>query len=98
MNLKPTIDEDAKSRILDELNGMKNAISWNYQGTATTVKEAIAEIKDGKDIGWQQTWRLMPTSACYHDWMDFAFLLTLIYNRDNEPKRFTILRTVIGNV
>ena len=78
-----------------ELHKLRTAISWNSTGEARTLKSAIAEIEFGKDIGWQQTAFLMPATDDYHEWMDYAYLLTRIHNRELSPKRFTLLRKAI---
>ena len=93
----PTIDHPTKSRIILELQQLRNAISWNSLGEARTIKSAIAEIEFGKDIGWQQTALLMPATDDFHDWMDYAYLLTRLHNRELSPKRFTLLRKAIIN-
>ena len=93
--MEPIIDETMKSRILDELQALETTISWNQQGMATTITEALSEIDRNLDIGWHQTALLQPQSLNFHEWMDFALLLTKIHNRDLLPKRYTILRTVI---
>ena len=86
------VDEEKKKRILNELDQMQQNTNWNQMGKAETVADAIQEIKSGKDIGWHNTWLLQPQSDCHHAWMEFAFLITLIYNRDATKKRYTILR------
>ena len=78
-----------------ELHAMEKTIKWNHQGTACSIQEGIKEILSGKDIGWQQTLNLMPGSDDFHHWMHYSYFLTLIYNRDNSPKRYSIDREVI---
>lgn len=71
---------------------MESTIQWNNQSSATSIKDAIADMKLGKDIGWMGTNALMPKSDDFHHWMHFAHLLTVIYNRDCSPKKFSIIR------
>ena len=74
---------------------MEKTIKWNNAGTAGSIQEGIAEMKMGKDIGWQRTINLMPGSDDFHHWMHYNYYLTLIYNRDNSPKRYSIDRKVV---
>ena len=78
-----------------ELHAMEKNIKWNNAGNAGSIQEGIAEMKLGKDIGWQRTINLMPGSDDFHHWMHYNYYLTLIYNRDNSPKRFSIDRKVV---
>ena len=74
---------------------MKLSISWNCEGKATSILEAEKEVRSsGKDIGWENIKKFIPRDDNHHHWMSFAALLTVIYNRDNEPKRFSIFRLV----
>ena len=71
---------------------METSITWNNLGKAESIKDALAEIKENKDIGWEKTKALMPKYDDFHHWMHFAFLLTSIHNRDCSPKRYSIIR------
>jgi len=71
---------------------MENSITWNNSGSAKSIKDALAEIKDGRDIGWEGTKAVMPKYDDFHHWMHFAFLLTSIHNRDCSPKKYSIIR------
>ena len=86
------IDPATKAKIISELHAMKNSISWNNLGSARSIQNGIKEMKENKDIGWQQTYNLMPRSDDFHHWMHFCYYLTVIYNRDLEPKRYSIIR------
>ena len=92
------IDVNKKKRILCELDLMKQNTNWNQMGKAETVADAIQEIKSGKDIGWHNTRLMTPSTDDHHAWMEFAYLITLIYNRDAANKRYTILRIGYFNI
>lgn len=68
-----------KNKIINELNELELKIQWNNLGSAKSIKDALEELKEGKDIGWQGTKSLMPRYNDYHHWMNFAYLLTTIY-------------------
>ena len=89
------INDRKKSIIVKEFESMKNSIQWNELGTASNIMEATEEARLGRDLGWDKTRALMPNNYDFHHWMNFAHLLTVIYNRDLEPKRYSILRVVI---
>ena len=74
---------------------MKTTIKWNNQGQAKSIQASIAEMKNGLDIGWQRTADLEPRSDDFHHWMHFSYLLTVIHNRDNSPKKYSIIRKVV---
>ena len=75
-----------------ELHAIKDTISWNYLGSARSIQNGILEMRENSDIGWQETLNLMPGSDDFHHWMHFSYYLTLIYNRDLMPKRYSIIR------
>ena len=78
-----------------EFQKMKSSIKWNKLGEAKSILEAEKEVRlTGKDIGWEKIQTFIPRDNNHHHWMSFSALLTVIYNRDNEPKRFSIFRLV----
>ena len=80
------INGNIKRIILDEFDKMKLSISWNCEGKATSILEAEKEVRSsGKDIGWDNIKKFIPKDDNHHHWMSFAALLTVIYNRDNDP-------------
>ena len=74
---------------------METSIRWNNLSSATSIKDAIEDMKQNKDIGWMGINSLMPKSDDFHHWIHFAHLLTVIYNRDCSPKKFSIIRNGI---
>ena len=91
-----TINPKIKQLIVDELEDMKESFNWNEKGIATNIQQAIEETRKGLDLGWEKTRMLMPRSEDHHHWMHFCHLLTVLYNRDNSPKRFSIIRNAIN--
>ena len=70
-------------------------IEWqnNVQYTdATTLAEAVALVKNGKDSGLNGALHIRPTTSCFTSWMDYAFFLTVCYNRTHNSQFYTILR------
>ena len=96
--VSPTIDAAVKSRILKALEDLEHSIRWNGLSQAADLKNAIIDIKKDMDLGWEKTAALVPTSEDHHEWMDFAYLLTRIYNRDNVTKKYSVIRKVINIV
>ena len=80
---------------MKELEELKTSITWNELGNASNIAEATCEAMAGRDLGWEKTRNLMPANYDHHHWMNFAHLLTVLYNRDKEIKRFSIFRNVI---
>ena len=89
------INPKIKQLIVDELEKLKTSIHWNSKGVATNIQQAIEETRTGHDLGWEKTKSLMPRSDDHHHWMHFCHLLTILHNRDNSPKRFSIIRNAI---
>ena len=89
------VNEATKRRINDELESMKTSINWNNLGSAKNIAEATREAVKGRDLGWEGTRAMMPNNYDFHHWMNYAHLLTVLYNRDHEIKRFSILRNAI---
>ena len=58
----------------------------------TTLADAVKFIKLNQDGGLDGILKLTPTTSCFHSWMDFAFIITVAYNRTHNPALFTILR------
>ena len=72
-----------------------NKIIWRdntiYAADVTLV-QAIEAAEVGLDSGRRGALQVMPVSIAHMDWMNYARLLTLWYNRDHDYKYFTILR------
>ena len=62
----------------------------------TTLADAVTLIKQGMDGGREGLRRLIPVNSDYHQWMDFAFIMTMGYNRMHIPQFYTILRNRIA--
>lgn len=78
---------------------MKTSIRWNELGSAKSILEAEKEVRQtGNDIGWEKIKSFIPRDDNHHHWMSFSALLTIIYNRDHEPQRFSIFRMVANDV
>ena len=60
----------------------------------TTLTNAIHYGRQGHDAGREQALHLQPTTNLFHDWMDYAAYCTVLYNRDNDIPKYTILRKV----
>ena len=54
--------------------------------------QAIKQAEDGLDSGLRGALQVKPVSIAHMDWMNYARLLTLWYNRDHDYKYYTILR------
>lgn len=70
-------------------------ICWKYDATTAdslTLPRALEAAKIGKDMGLESTRSLQPLTDNYNDWMDYAFMLTILYNRNRSFKKYTILR------
>ena len=83
--------EVVKEKCLDALN----EINWMGQVTftpETTIDGAIELALQGLDGGLEGTYELQPTGLQFHEWMQYAYLCTILYNRNRSIRRYTILR------
>ena len=57
-----------------------------------TLIQAIEQAEAGLDSGMRGALQVRPVSIAHMDWVNYARLLTLWYNRDHDNKYYTILR------
>ena len=70
-------------------------IDWMNQIQFTdesTVAMAMDLARQGLDGGMEGTLKLQPKNLNFHDWMQYAHLCTILYNRTKVPEKYTILR------
>ena len=83
-----------KSKCLEALA----AVTWRrdieYE-PGVSIKTATQYARQGHDAGYDVVARLQPDSDDFHEWIDFTELCTVLFNRDNLPPKYTILRIVI---
>ena len=82
-------------RTRDSCNWALTRITWKNNATvdaAQSRSKALLAANNGMDPGHDKTRSLAPQTMLYHEWMQYAHLLTILYNRDRAEKRFTILR------
>ena len=83
--------EMVKDKCLETLNDIdwKGQVSFNTQ---TTIETAIELAQQGLDGGLEGTYQLQPDDLNFHSWMQYAFLCTILYNRNRAIRKYTILR------
>ena len=89
------IDEKALREILRRCNSALEDIRWKNNATPTsdlTLAQALEAARDGKDMGYSFTKSLQPHSRNHNEWMDYALLLTMLFNRNRSFCKYTILR------
>ena len=57
------------------------------------LKEALRMAKNGENLNQRTVERLEPTTNNYNEWMDYAHILTIEYNKNRTECKYTILRT-----
>ena len=89
--------EKIKDKCLDALNDInwKGQVAFNQQ---TTVEIAIKLAQEGLDGGLEGTYQLQPDDLNFHNWMQYAFLCTILYNRNRSTRKYTILRKCYLNM
>ena len=83
--------EVVKSKCLDALNDIKWSEQVNFT-PETTINDAIELALQGLDGGMEGTYQLQPDGLQFHEWMQYAYLCTILYNRNRSLRRYTILR------
>ena len=85
---------EIKSKCLEALT----AVNWRsdicYEDNIS-VPNATHYARQGHDAGLEAVLKLQPTSEDFNEWINFTGLCTVLYNRDNSPPKYTILRIVI---
>ena len=90
---KPTIDEGKRSRILFELQNLESKCVKPGNIYYENIQTAVDGVNQGQLMGWQPLLALKPTDDNHHSWMNYAYLLTCIYNQDKtENRKLSILR------
>ena len=56
------------------------------------LKQALQMAKDGQKISKKTAQALEPANLCFHEWMDYAHMLTIYFNSCNQQCKYTILR------
>ena len=90
------ITETELSHIRHKCNMAIEDIVWFHDAEIPgnlTMDKALEVAMSGKDMGLIVTRALQPSSNSYHAWMDYAHLLTMLFNRGRPFKKFSILRT-----
>ena len=91
----PQLTENEFRRVSHRCEMAMEDIKWTNTADFTgdlTLNRAVEFAKNGQDAGYENTLSIQPKTACHHEWMEFARLLTLLFNRNREFKKFTILR------
>lgn len=57
-----------------------------------TLKEALHMAKNGENLNQSTAKKLEPTTNNHNDWMDYAHILTIEYNKNRTERKYTILR------
>ena len=72
----------------------RNATSWKNNADLgnSDLDMALEFARNGLDGGLLAAEKLEPTDNDHHNWMKYAYLLTIYYNSGREEKRYTILR------
>ena len=96
MDLEFFRNDDATAEMVkDKCLDILNDINWKEQVNftdETTIDGAIELALEGLDGGLEGTYRLQPDDLQFHKWMRYAYLCTILYNRNRQQRRFTILR------
>ena len=61
----------------------------------TTLAEAVQLAKMDRDGGREGLRFIIPKTSEFADWMDYAFILTMYYNRTHNPRYYTIIRNMV---
>ena len=91
----PDIDPQKRSRILLALETLKPVLPTAAQEDETlAIKQLINLANNNGIINWNMLQFAIPSSQCHHQWMEFAHLVTLLWNRFNSIKVYSVLRQI----
>ena len=89
------LDEKAFRDVLHRCNSALEDIRWENNAAPTSdlsFAQALEAARDEKDMGYSFTKSLQPQSRNHNEWMDYALLLTMLFNRNRPFCKYTILR------
>ena len=90
-----TLEESELNFIRLRCESALEDIRWTNtaeNASSLTLKQALVAARLGHDAGLEHTKSLQPSSTCHAEWMDYVYLLTMLFNRNRPFRKFTILR------
>ena len=57
-----------------------------------TLAQALHLAKNGQNLSKDNVEKLEPKTMLFHEWMDYAHIVTICYNKCHQKKKYTILR------
>ena len=90
----PTVDPEKKRKILEAATFMKNILDNNPRDTTGTIP-LLDHIRAQAPFSWNQIEAHFPSSNCHHEWMHFAHLLTVAYNRTMNEEIYSVISRVL---
>ena len=96
MQNDPCINPAIKLKIQSALQTAKQYCLTQDEISLNTFDEAKMHLRKGNKIGWQQLQALMPNNESHHHWMNFAHVLTILFNENNDKQYFSIIRKAIN--
>ena len=89
------IDPVKRSRIIETMLQLKPLLpDTDSINVNLPISQTIALARSEVAISWNSILRYKPVTECHHAWMDFACLLTIIYNNLMPQKVYSILRQI----
>ena len=86
------VDEMKKNQILTAWIALKPVLNvFDLVPVNVSIKMLIMLAKQGVDLSQTTVAAACPDSLDHHRWMDFAHLLTVIYNSRNEEQIYSVL-------
>ena len=64
----------------------------NCLSPITQLDQALSMAKEGQNLSKENVEKLEPKSMLFHEWMDYAHIITIFYNKCHKKKKYTILR------
>ena len=89
------ISEAEKERLKEICANFLDQVDWRNNTTFsadTSLSEALDLAKNGKDAGKIGAIAMEPKCLLFHEWMQYAHLITIYYNWNKSEQKYTILR------
>lgn len=80
----------------DKCRSARENIVWDTSAPFLpnlTLKEALHMAKNGENLNRRNAEMLEPATRDHNEWMDYAHILTIEYNKNRTERKYTILRT-----
>ena len=91
----PIISENAKNRIKTKLEELQPFLPSDSDKSPNDLDDIVQVLDAHERVPYEMIVKFLPQTNEFHDWINFAFAVTKLYNIVHERKIYSVLRMVI---